>query len=81
MRRTVTRWTTGVSLMVGTAVARACTVCDSATGHAVRGRIFDGHFLRMGAMLLAPFPVFVLAAAWLYVYLPVGDEDGTRCCE
>ena len=73
MRRAMVKGMGGVSLVAGTAMVRACTVCDSATGHAVRGRIFDGHFLGMAAMLLAPFPVFAMAGVWLY-RVPAGGQ-------
>ncbi len=72
------RWIGVVPVIAGAAVARACTVCDSAAGHAVRSGIFDGHFLWLAARLLAPFPVFAAAAAGLYFGLPVPAAAATK---
>lgn len=73
--RELVRGVGGMMLAGCAGTARACTVCDSATGHAVRARIFDGHFVGMAAMLLAPFPVFAAAGVWLYLCLPVGGPE------
>lgn len=49
-------------LLAAANTAHACTVCDSAAGRNLRSGIFDGHFVRNLAVVLSPFPLFVIAA-------------------
>lgn len=51
-------------------IARACTVCTSEDGRAVRAGVFDVSFLPNLAQVLAPFPLVLLAILALHRFLP-----------
>jgi hypothetical protein len=55
---------TGLALLAAgdAGQARACPVCNTETGAAVRDGIFDGRFLGTLAGTLSPFPVLLLVA-------------------
>ncbi len=57
------------TLLSGT--AKACTVCDSEGGHALRAGLFNGHFL--GTLLLVAAPIPILAAAVCLLHCSVPD--------
>ena len=51
-------------------LARACTVCDSEIGIAVRAGVFNESFLLTFLEVVAPFPVLGLAIFAIHRYLP-----------
>lgn len=55
---------------VTSAPARACTVCDSPNGHALRAGLFNGHFLHTLLLVAAPVPVLIALVAFLYLGMP-----------
>ncbi len=67
-------WLSVPGLMLLAPVARACTVCHSRVGDAVRAGIFDGHFLHTAAVTAAPFPIFLGVGLWLRFKLPLAAE-------
>lgn len=58
------------ALASSSVAARACTVCDSPTGHQVRAGLFNGHFLQTLLLVAAPFPVMAVAVWLLHMSLP-----------
>lgn len=65
----------GCVLLPGAASARACTVCHSTGGRALRAALFDGHFLHTMLLVMAPVPVLILAAVALPLVLPDIEPD------
>jgi len=55
-----------VLLLLPCAAARACPVCDTGTGEAVRAGLFDAAFAGNLAAVLLPFPVLLALAALTY---------------
>jgi hypothetical protein len=53
-------------LLLPCAAARACPVCDTGTGEAVRAGLFDAAFAGNLAGVLLPFPVLLALAALTY---------------
>lgn len=51
--------------------ARACPLCDSATGERVRAGIFGADFGANLAFTILPFAVFLAVAALIHFGLPV----------
>lgn len=60
--------------------ARACPVCDSGTGKAVRQGLFNAEFGKNLLMTALPFPIFLGIAAYLYYGPPTrrGRSDARR---
>ena len=52
------------------ALAHACTVCDSPTGHSIRAGLFNGHFLHMVTLILLPFPILTALVLLLNAVMP-----------
>jgi hypothetical protein len=66
----------GCVWMVLHATAHACTVCDSQTGHQVRGGIFDGRFARTFGIVMLPGVLLTACMIALHAALPyVLKED------
>ncbi len=57
-------------LIFAASTGMACTVCDTATGTAVRAGIFNDSFLITFLEVVAPFPVLGLALYAINRYLP-----------
>lgn len=53
------------------AVAHACTVCDSSTGKQVRTGLFNSHFA--GTLAMVSLPAVLLCFAVVAVYLGMPD--------
>lgn len=58
------------SCALATSAARACTVCDSPNGHALRAGLLGGHPGHTLLLVLAPAPVLLACAALLFWGMP-----------
>jgi len=62
-------WLVAALVAVGETAA-ACTVCDTATGEAVRAGIFDAQFVPTLLSLLIPFPILAGVGAAIHFGWP-----------
>lgn len=67
-----------VLLLLPCAAARACPVCDTGTGEAVRAGLFDAAFAGNLAAVLLPFPVLLALAALTYYGPPAPPPPWRR---
>lgn len=73
--RRATRFVAVFALSVGCcsfpSLVSACAVCDSELGRQVRAGVFNSEFAPTTLAVLAPFPLFVLAALLVRFALPL----------
>ena len=65
-------------VLVASATASACPVCDTETGRDVRAGIFDGAFGRNVSLTLLPFPVLLAVVAMIHFGLPTTGRTSRR---
>ena len=67
-----------VIVLVVSATAAACPVCDTETGKDVRAGIFDEDFGRNAVLTLLPFPVLLAAVAMIHFGFPTMGRPAHR---
>lgn len=70
-RMKVLRSCVALVVLVRSATAYACPVCDTETGRAIRDGIFDQDFFSNVCMTLAPFPIMLVLVGVMHISLPL----------